>query len=126
MTTTWKARAAAALDVVSRVLTAAPIVCLVALISAFACVRLVLGSWPMVYGDDAGDWFVMVAGVVASWAYAVSRVGLGLWVPATGLAAMLSARSLFLRRLLLFGGGWAILLALLAFDRGGNLTRLLD
>jgi hypothetical protein len=123
---TRKPRLVAAMDVLSRVLTAAPVVCLVALLSAFACVRFVLGSWPLVYGDDAGDWFVMVAGVVASWAYTVSRVGLVLWAPATGVTAKLSDRPLFLRRLLLFGGGWAMLLALHTFYRASELIRLLD
>ena len=43
----------------ARILTVAPLICAIFLIAVFAQVRFVLGSWPLVYGDDAGDWVVM-------------------------------------------------------------------
>ena len=58
------------LNVSSVVMTAAPFACLLALLAVVADVRFVLGSWPLVYGDDAGDWFAMLAGLVALFAFA--------------------------------------------------------
>ena len=49
----------AILNVSSGIMTAAPFICLSALVAIAADVRFVLGNWPMVYGDDAGDWFAM-------------------------------------------------------------------
>lgn len=122
---TTKSRAAAAIDRASQLLTGAPLVCTAALIVILAQVRFVLGSWPLVYGDDPGDWVVMVAGMIAFVAYVVSLAGLLLWLPATLFAASRDGRALFLRRLLGFAAGWALLVATRALDSSGNLTSFL-
>jgi len=116
---------AAAMNLLSGLLTAAPFICVAALVAIFVQVRFVLGSWPLVYGDDPGDWVVMVAGLVAFAAYVLSLAGLALWLPTTGFAARLNNRPLFRRRLLFFAAGWALLGAIRALDSAGHLTSFL-
>jgi hypothetical protein len=113
------------LNVLSGIMTAAPFVCAVALLVVFADVRFVLGSWPVVYGDDAGDWFAMSVGLVAFLSFSISLVGVVLWAPATVLAARLTHRTLFMRRLLWFGFGWTLLGAVYALDSTGHLMSFL-
>ena len=122
---TAKSRIATAMNLASLVLTAAPLVCAAALIAVFAQVRFVLGSWPLVYGDDPGDWVVMVAGLVAYAAYVVSLAGVALWLPASVFAARLNNRPLFLRRLLLLAAGWALLVAIRMVDSSGHVATFL-
>jgi hypothetical protein len=116
---------AAAMNLLSGLLTAAPFICVAALVAIFVQVRFVLGSWPLVYGDDPGDWVVMVAGLIAFAAYAVSLAGLALWVPATVLAARLNNRPLLRRRLLVFAAGWVLLAAIRMVDSSGHLATFL-
>lgn len=115
----------AVLNLASGVMTAAPLVCLLALLAVVADMRFVLGSWPVVYGDDAGDWFAMSVGLIAFVSLAISFAGLVLWAPATMLAAKMSRRALFARRLLVFGGGWVLLAAIYVLDSTGRLVTFL-
>lgn len=111
-----RSRVVAALNLSSIVLTAAPLVCAAALVAVLAQVHFVLGSWPLVYGDDAGDWVVMMVGLVSFAAFWVSMVGLVLWLPATGFFAARSERPVFLRRLLVFVAGWALIAVIRTMD----------